>query len=87
MKRLLSVLFAVVSLSGCSNDPRPDGWCALSTEGICVLRWKGGVKVPAGEVDMRYNGIVCSAGSNGVNSKAPVAMVCSGSTEIGRAHV
>lgn len=80
MKRLLSVLFAVVSLSGCSNDPRPDGWCALSTEGICVLRWKGGVKVPAGEVDMRYSGVVCGQGSNGVNSKEPPAMICSGST-------
>ena len=80
MKRLILLLLSVLALSGCSNEPRPDGWCAMSAEGICLLKWRGGVKVPSGEIDTRYAGAVCEMGSNGVNSKAPVAMICSGST-------
>ncbi len=82
MKRLLFVLFAIVTLSGCANDPRPNGWCALSAEGICVMTWKDGKKVPSGEIDMRYNGYVCYAGIGDAKSKQPVANICSGTTKV-----
>lgn len=80
MNRLLVLFVVVVALSGCSSEPRPDGWCALSSQGICLLKWKGGVKVPSGEIDTRYAGTSCMMGSNGVNSKQPVAMICTGTT-------
>ena len=67
---LLSV--AVLSTIGCSSSPRPNGWCALEVEGTCVMRWKDGVKVPAGEIDTKYEGASCSDGgeySNDVYSK------------------
>ena len=64
---LLSV--AVLSTVGCSSSPRPNGWCALEVEGTCVMRWKDGVKVPSGEIDMKYEGARCSNGGS-VDEKA-----------------
>lgn len=80
----LSSLFAAsLLLSGCIHTTRPDGWCALSVSGICLSRWQGGKTVPAGEIDMRYNGSSCSNGST-MNPDGTMsnALVCSGTTTI-----
>lgn len=60
MKTLLVAIVAVITLSGCTSSPRPNGWCATSTHGICVAKWESGVVVPAGEVDVRFSGLEMS---------------------------
>lgn len=72
MKTLIaSIILAasVMATTGCTSSPRPNGWCALEVEGTCVMRWKDGVKVPAGEIDMKYEGASCSNGGS-VDEKA-----------------
>lgn len=59
---LICIFIACVALTGCVQS-RPDGWCAVSVEGVCASRWHSGNKVPSGEIDMRYNGISCLNGA------------------------
>lgn len=59
---LICIFIACVALTGCIQS-RPDGWCAVSVEGVCVSRWHSGDKIPSGEIDMRYNGISCLNGA------------------------
>lgn len=59
---LICIFIACVALTGCVQS-RPDGWCAVAVEGVCVARWHSGNKVPSGEIDMRYNGISCLNGA------------------------
>jgi hypothetical protein len=61
MKKLIAVvIMATAFLTGCTSAPKPDGFCKMHTNGVCVLKWKGGVVVPAGEVDIRYDGLKSS---------------------------
>lgn len=55
------ILIASVALTGCSGS-RPDGWCQTSVQGVCLLEWQSGNKVPIGGIDMRYAGLVKSNG-------------------------
>lgn len=59
---LICIFIVCVALTGCVQS-RPDGWCAVAVEGICVSRWHKGEKVPSGEIDMRYSGISCLNGA------------------------
>ena len=58
---LICIFLVCVALTGCVQS-RPDGWCAVAVEGVCVSRWHKGEKVPSGEIDMRYVGASCSNG-------------------------
>lgn len=59
---LICIFLVCIALTGCVQS-RPDGWCAVAVEGVCVSRWHKGEKVPSGEIDMRYSGISCLNGA------------------------
>lgn len=56
MKKLIAVLIATVALTGCANNIK-NGDCVTYAYGSCMLRFVDGNKVPAGEIDMRFNGL------------------------------
>nr|WP_179185756.1 membrane lipoprotein lipid attachment site-containing protein [Klebsiella pneumoniae] len=57
MKKIFASIVLVLTLSGCSNSPKPNGTCALSSHGVCLLTWVDGEQVPSGEIDLRYGGL------------------------------
>lgn len=59
---LICIFLVCVALTGCVQS-RPDGWCAVAVDGICVSRWHKGEKIPSGEIDMRYSGTSCLNGA------------------------
>lgn len=84
---LICIFLVCVALTGCVQS-RPDGWCAVAVNGICVSRWHKGEKVPSGEIDMRWNGATCSNANPSTNEEKSTpdnvvidtALWCGGST-------
>lgn len=62
MKRIVLALIVSVTLTACSNTPKPDGFCSTSVNGQCLQEWRGGQKVSVGAVDTRYSGLVPDSG-------------------------
>lgn len=56
MKKLIAVLIAAVTMTGCAKNLK-NGDCVTYTYGSCMMRFVDGQKVAAGEIDMRFKGL------------------------------
>lgn len=62
MKKIIIAAIMASSAILCGCAAQPDGVCATSVSGVCMARWQGGERIPVGEVDIRYAGLVGGAG-------------------------
>ncbi|URY10779.1 lipoprotein [Shigella phage ESh4] len=71
MKKLIAVLIAAVTLTGCANNLK-NGDCVTYAYGSCMMRFVDGNKVPAGEIDMRFKGLSSDDNQGNFSGKVSV---------------